>query len=112
MRIPTLTLCGTLTMSLFAPDFQAGLAGAASSANEIRHPEDLFIVDCLLPSRVRNLGRHAKFSAPRQVIRTNAHECGLRGGEYTLDTTRIDFALQAWQAQAEGGDPEVANNVS
>lgn len=111
MRIPTLTLCGTLTMSLFAPDFQAGLAGAASSANEIRHPEDLFIVDCLLPSRVRNLGRHAKFSAPRQVIRTNAHECGLRGGEYTLDPTRNDFALQAWLAQAEGGDPEAANNV-
>jgi len=111
MRIPTLTLFSCLSMALVAPGFGAGRDGAESAPREVRHPEDLFIVDCLLPSRVRNLGRQAKFAAPRQVIRTNAHECGLRGGEYTLDPARNDFALQAWLAQAEGGDAEAANNV-
>ncbi|MBP9144942.1 MAG: SEL1-like repeat protein [Thermoanaerobaculia bacterium] len=117
MRIPTLTLLGSLAIPLLAPQFGAGVARAASTARpatstvEVRHPEDLFIVDCLLPSRVRNLGRHAKFAAPRQVVRSTAHECGLRGGEFTLDPTRNDFALQAWMAQAEGGDAEAANNV-
>ncbi len=111
MRIPTLTLFSCLSVALVAPEFGAGRLGAEKSPPEVRHPEDLFIVDCLLPSRVRNLGRQAKFAAPRQVVRTNAHECGLRGGEYTLDPARNDFALQAWLAQAEGGDAEAANNV-
>ena len=119
MRIPTLTLVSCLAISLLAPGFEGGLAGAKSSSrpappadtDSVRHPEDLFIVDCLLPSRVRNLGRTAKFAAPRQVVRTSAHECGLRGGEFTLDPSRNDFALQAWLAQAEGGDAEAANNV-
>ncbi len=46
-----------------------------------------------------------------QVVRSTAHECGLRGGEFTLDPARNDFALQAWMAQAEGGDAEAVNNV-
>jgi len=108
MRIPTLTILSCLAMPLAVPQ---AAASATSSTAEVRHPEDLFIVDCLLPSRVRNLGRHAKFAAPRQVVRATAHECGLRGGEFTLDPTRNDFALQAWLAQAEGGDAEAANNV-
>ena len=114
MRIPTLALLSCLALPLLAPPFAAGAtgpAGAKSPSDEVRHPEDLFIVDCLLPSRVRNLGRHAKFAAPRLVVRATAHECGLRGGEFTLDPTRNDFALQAWLVQAEGGDAEAANNV-
>ncbi|MEO7795458.1 MAG: tetratricopeptide repeat protein, partial [Thermoanaerobaculia bacterium] len=111
MRIPTFTFLSCLALSLFAPEVATGPASAKSASEEVRHPEDLFIVDCLLPSRVRNLGRHAKFAAPRQVVRSTAHECGLRGGEYTLDPTRNDFALQAWLVQAEGGDAEAANNV-
>ncbi|MEO8276565.1 MAG: caspase family protein [Thermoanaerobaculia bacterium] len=111
MRISTLRLLSCLALSLFVPEFALGAASAKSPATEVRHPEDLFIVDCLLPSRVRNLGRMAKFAAPRQVVRATAHECGLRGGEFTLDPTRNDFALQAWLVQAEGGDAEAANNV-
>ena len=120
MRIPTLTLLSGFAMSLLAPPFAAGAADGAGArspsrpaapSDAVRHPEDLFIVDCLLPSRVRNLGRTAKFAAPRQVVRVSAHECGLRGGEFTRDPARNDFALQAWLAQAEGGDAEAANNV-
>lgn len=98
-------------VALLAASLAPPAATAAKPDVEIRHPEDLFIVDCLLPSRVRNLGRNMKFAAPRQVIRTSAHDCALRGGEYTVDPARNDFALQAWTAQAEGGDAEAANNV-
>ncbi|MFN7941447.1 MAG: caspase family protein [Thermoanaerobaculia bacterium] len=103
------SIVSALLFLLVAP-ISPGSAAAPKTA-QIRHPEDLFVVDCLLPGKVRNLGRYAKFVAPRQVIRTAAHECGLRGGEYTIDPTRNDFALQSWLAQAEGGDGEAENNV-
>lgn len=84
---------------------------AAAAEPEVRHPEDLFIVDCLLPAKVRSLGRHTKFAAPRRVARLSAHECGLRGGEHAQDTSDNAWALQAWIAQAEGGDADAMNNV-
>src|SRR5690606_36526685 len=69
------------------------------------------IVDCLLPAKVRSLGRHTKFAAPRRVARLSAHECGLRGGEHAADPSDLAWALQAWTAQAEAGDAEAMNNV-
>jgi len=92
-----------LPLSLAAP--------AAAADREVRHPEDLFIVDCLLPAKVRSLGRHTKFAAPRRVARLSAHECGLRGGEHAADPSDLAWALQAWTAQAEAGDAEAMNNV-
>lgn len=86
-------------------------AAPAKAAPEVRHPEDLFVVDCLLPGKVRSLGRHNKFAAPRKVVRASAHECGLRGGEWSQDMTDNAWALQAWQAQADAGDAEAMNNV-
>ena len=71
-------------------------AAKAKSSTEVRHPEDLFIVDCLLPGKVRSLGRHMKFAAPRKVVRTSAHECGLRGGEWSRDMEDNAWALQSW----------------
>jgi hypothetical protein len=85
--------------------------GAAAKQAEVRHPEDLFVVDCLLPGRVRSLGRHTKFAAPRKVVRASAHECGLRGGEFSRDVEDNAWALQSWLAQAEAGDAEAMNNV-
>lgn len=96
----------------------ASLALATSAApaafakeKEVRHPEDLFVVDCLLPGKVRSLGRYTKVAAPRKVVRIAAHECELRGGEYGRDPLDNDFALQAWLAPAEAGDAEAMNNV-
>ena len=72
MRIPTATLLSTLALSLVAPGTNAAdrdkSRDKSRPAEEVRHPEDLFVVDCLLPSRVRNLGRSMKFAAPRQVV--------------------------------------------
>ena len=84
---------------------------AAAGATEVRHPEDLFVVDCLLPAKVRSLGRMTKFAAPRRVARLSAHECSLRGGEFSRDPEDNAYALQAWLAQADGGDAEAMNNV-
>ncbi len=83
----------------------------AAAGSEVRHPEDLFVVDCLLPAKVRSLGRHTRVAAPRRVARMSAHECGLRGGEHAADPSDLAWALQAWTAQAEAGDAEAMNNV-
>lgn len=77
----------------------------------IRHPEDLFVVDCLLPGKVRSLGRHTKIATPRRVARLTVHECQLRGGEHSQDLLDNSWALQSWKSQAEAGDPEALNNV-
>ena len=37
---------------------------------QTRNPEDLLIVDCLLPGQVRKLGRSASFMGGRRPIRT------------------------------------------
>jgi hypothetical protein len=98
-------------LALGAAPAVAGKAPAGKPAAEVRHPEDLFIVDCLLPGKVRSLGRYNKIATPRKVVRTSAHECGLRGGEWSQDLQDNAWALQSWQAQAEAGDAEAMNNV-
>jgi len=102
-RPRALALVAVLVAALAAP--------VAAGAPEVRHPEDLFVVDCLLPAKVRSLGRVTKFAAPRRVARLTAHECQLRGGEHSQDPSDNAWALQSWIAQAEGGDAEAMNNV-
>ena len=98
-------------LALGAAPAIAGKPSAPKPAAGVRHPEDLFIVDCLLPGKVRSLGRYNKIATPRKVVRTSAHECGLRGGEWSQDLQDNAWALQSWQAQAEAGDAEAMNNV-
>ena len=71
---------------------------------QVRHAEDLFVVDCLLPAPIRRLGRHAQTLGPRRAIRAPAFECGMRGGEYSENRGDYGFALQVWLPQAEAGD--------
>ncbi|MEM8932329.1 MAG: caspase family protein [Acidobacteriota bacterium] len=72
-----------------------------------RTPEDLLVVDCLLPQKVRRLGRRSTFLAPRQPIRTTAVDCRIRGGEYTEpDQANYATALKVWQPRATDGDAE------
>lgn len=73
--------------------------------------EDLYIVDCLLPGQVRNLGT-MKYLAPRRPVRTTTADCRIRGGEY-VDYDRADYrsALKVWLPQAESGDAEAQNYV-
>ena len=69
--------------------------------------EDLLVVDCLLPGKVRRLGRKQRFIAPRRGLRTTAIDCRIRGGEYTsFDRATYESSLQVWLATAREGDAE------
>src|SRR5574337_826770 len=75
-----------------------------ASAAEVRG-EKLLVVDCLLPSQVRQLGTGFTYLAPRQAIKTTAADCEVRGGEYVAaDRATGAAALRVWLPQAERGD--------
>ncbi len=82
---------------------------ADSSAPEMegyRHVEDMYVVDCLLPGEVRQMGEMTYLS-PRKPVKTTARDCRIRGGEYVA-YSRADrnSALRVWRERAEEGDPE------
>lgn len=72
---------------------------------------DLYIVDCLLPGQVRQLGGSA-YMTPRRPALTTAADCRIRGGEYVAyDRANYKTALQVWLPAAELGDLEAQTNV-
>lgn len=79
-----------------------------TKANEIA---DLYVVDCLLPGQVRQLGG-TSYMTPRRPIITSAADCRIRGGEYVAyDRADYKTALQVWLPTAESGDAEAQVNV-
>lgn len=75
-------------------------------------PDELFIVDCLLQSQVRQLGEGMTFLAPRRPIRTTAHDCAIRGGEYVAyDRANYGTALKVWLPAAAKGDKDAQTIV-
>jgi hypothetical protein len=91
---------------LFAPD------RVAHATVQTRNPEDLLIVDCLLPGQMRKLGRSATFMGARRPIRTTQADCEIRGGEYvSYDRANYQTALKVWLGQAEAGDADAQNYV-
>ncbi|MFK7897953.1 MAG: caspase family protein [Myxococcota bacterium] len=106
-----LGLCG----SLFACQSTSGGIDVVQSgyvpAGAIR-PDDLLVVDCLLPGQVRKLGRSQVFMTPRRPVKTAATDCEIRGGEYTAyDRADYKTALRVWMEQAKQGDAEAQTNV-
>ena len=93
--------------------FGAGLLPPPSLAKAgPRNPEDLLIVDCLLPGQVRKLGRQATFMSARRPIRTTQADCEIRGGEYaSYDRANYQTALKVWMDQAMAGSAEAQNYV-
>ncbi len=91
------------TERLTKEELEAMVPKAVSRADT----EKLFIVDCLLPPEVRQLGQKTIFLSPRLPIKTSELECRIRGGEYVAyDRANYETATKVWQAQAEQGDPE------
>lgn len=69
--------------------------------------EDFMVVDCLLPGKVRRLGRRSNFITPRRPVRTTAIDCQIRGGEYTaFDRSSYSTALKVWLDEAKAGSAE------
>ncbi|RYY77377.1 MAG: peptidase C14 [Gammaproteobacteria bacterium] len=72
---------------------------------------DLYVVDCLLPGQIRQLGA-TSYMTPRRPVLTTAADCRIRGGEYvSYDRANYKTALQVWLATAELGDAEAQTNV-
>jgi hypothetical protein len=81
-------------------------------AAKVRNPEDMLIVDCLLPGQVRKLGRVSSFMSARRPVRTTQADCEIRGGEFvSYDRANYQTALTVWLLQAEQGDAEAQNYV-
>ncbi len=81
---------------------------AVEGLQEVR---DLYVVDCLLPGKVRRLG-NTTYLGPRRPIRTTAADCRLKGGEYTAyDRADYRSALRVWMASAEEGNAEAQVHV-
>ncbi|MEL7059149.1 MAG: caspase family protein [Acidobacteriota bacterium] len=95
---------GGMTLGLFAAP---GAVSTADGAERVETADDLMIVDCLLPQKVRRLGRSASYLQPRRPIRTTAVDCRIRGGEYTQpDQANYQTSLRVWLPQAEAGEAE------
>ena len=86
-------------------------AAEVDLVQSVRHAEDLYIIDCLLPGALKKIGRYQMVQLPRRVVRATGAECVIRGGEYSLDRSNFGFALQYWIEQAESGDAAAANWV-
>ena len=84
----------------------------ASAQDSSASIDDLFVVDCLLPARVRKLGRKVTYLAPRKPVKTTGLDCEIRGGEYvSYDRADYQTALRVWREAAEGGDATAQNYV-
>ncbi len=85
----------------------AGTALAKKKSKGPITPDQLYIVDCLLPPQVRQLGRNYTYMAPRKPARLSAHDCALRGGEYVAyDKASFSSVAKMWLPEAQGGNPK------
>jgi uncharacterized caspase-like protein len=92
------------------------LGGAANAqapvASRPIQPDDLLVVDCLLPGQVRQLGRQTTYISARRPARLPARDCAIRGGEYVAaDRASGETSLAVWLDAARGGDAEAATIV-
>lgn len=113
-----------LLLALLVAASGAGLLGCQANRGSIDvvasgyvpagavRPDDLLVVDCLLPGQVRKLGRGQVYMTPRRPTKTSASECEIRGGEYTAyDRADYRTALRVWLDSAEQGDARAQTNV-
>ena len=111
---PIVVAAPMLTLILALAFTQSGDPAHAKKkkAPQIDDVEDLRIVDCLLPGKIRRLGRRSQYVTARQPIRTTAVDCEIRGGDYVVDDRgSYASALKVWLAVAEGGDPKAQTYV-
>ena len=85
--------------------------GAAPSELSTSDADDLLVVDCLLPGRVRKMGRMVSL-APRRPIKTTALNCRESGGQYVPYSQRnTASALEVWLPEAKGGNEAAQTEV-
>lgn len=73
-------------------------------------PDQLYIVDCLLPPQIRQLGQNFTYIPPRKPAKLTAKECAIRGGEYVAyDESNFATVAKVWKQQADSGDATAQN---
>ncbi|NJD06846.1 MAG: peptidase C14 caspase catalytic subunit p20 [Methylococcaceae bacterium] len=78
---------------------------ARATEGYVADTNKLFVVDCLLPGQVRQLGSQMTYLSQRRPIRTTAADCEVRGGEYVAyDRANAASALKVWLPRAQAGD--------
>jgi uncharacterized coiled-coil protein SlyX len=71
-----------------------------------KNPDEFLVVDCLLPGRIKKLGKSITYMTARRAIRTSARDCEIRGGEYTsFDRASYASSFKVWLEPAKEGDP-------
>lgn len=99
-----------IVVALVTAVMTAGAGGTKKLKKGQITPDQLYIVDCLLPPQVRQLGQNYTYLAPRRPAKLTAKECALRGGEYVAyDEANFATVAKVWQQQAEGGDAKAQN---
>ncbi|WP_295436186.1 tetratricopeptide repeat protein [uncultured Thiodictyon sp.] len=71
----------------------------------VSQAEDLTVVDCLLPGKMRRMGRTITWVTRPRPVKMIASECEILGGQYILfDRANPDTALAVWRSAADAGD--------
>lgn len=102
MAAALVAVLGTVT----SPTLHAAKRVAKVQINE------LYVVDCLLPGQMRQLGGSFTYLSARRPIKTTARDCEIRGGEYVaFDRANYATALKTWLPAAQAGDADAMNTV-
>ncbi|MCB1582744.1 MAG: caspase family protein [Marinicella sp.] len=106
-----LTLFVLLSISAGVPDAEGKRSKKVKGVKEGQiTPDQLYIVDCLLPPQIRQLGQNFTYIPPRKPAKLTAKECALRGGEYVAyDEANFATVAKVWKQQADGGDATAQN---
>ena len=108
-NISLMLVTAMLVVALVSACNTQSTRGASSGAHDA---SKLFIVDCLLPGQIRQLGSGTTYISPRRPIKTTAADCEIRGGEYVAyDRADYRTALNVWLPKAKAGDPEAQTYV-
>ncbi len=93
-----------------APNSQQPFDASYSTALKTANADDLMIVDCLLPGKIKRIGQMATYISKPRPIKTSAVNCGIRGGSYVAyDRSNYQTARKVWLATAQQGDKKSQN---
>jgi hypothetical protein len=94
-------------------DQAAGPADDAATVERlVAQAEDLTVVDCLLPGKMRRMGQTVTWVTRPRPVKKTATECEILGGQYILfDRANPSTALAVWRSAAEAGDPTAQTYV-
>jgi len=99
----------TLALSVFSCSTTGDRADSAAAAGD---PDQLLVVDCLLPGQLHKLGQQFTYLTQRRAIKTTAVDCEIRGGEYVAyDRASYSTSLKIWLPRAQEGDPAAQTYV-